>query len=365
MNVLLCERINPANQYIDLLASAYQNAGHPIILGVQNFLFSDCVPDILHVHWPEAIYSWRFKLPATSASVARIEARLRWYRSRGCCIVHTVHNLKPHTTLLDAFERDVYSSVLRHSDILVHHGHASIQLVEQEYGRTTCAGKAIIVAPHGPYPAQPHDPALARRRYGLPSGRTVFLSFGRQRPNKGPDFVRRCFANTPNASTHLFVIGPRLRTGSNKVTRILNRVSAPLAGRARPFMKRWSNSTVINREVAHEEIPFIIASADALFLGHQTGLNSGILALAASYGKPVVYPNIGNFAEQVEHWPWAVSYRPGDTQSARAAIRVLLDRLSAARPPVLDNTEWLARNSWDLHVQTVIDSVDEWRTLNR
>jgi beta-1,4-mannosyltransferase len=359
MNVLLCERINSANQYVEQLANAYQNAGHPTIVDVQNFLFSDFTPDILHIQWPEAIYRWRFNLPATTGTLALIKDRLNWYHSRGCCVVHTIHNLRPHTELGELFERDVYAAVLEYSDILVHHGEASIQLIEQAYGATATAARAVIVAPHGPYPVSPEDPGRARRRYDLPDDQTVFLSFGRQRDNKGPNFVQRCFEKSARTSPHLFVIGPRPITGSSTVARNLKRAARALQDRASPLTKRWNNSTVINREVTHQEIPLIMAAADALFLGHQSGLNSGIIALAASYAKPVVYPDIGNFSEQVAGWPWAFPYRANDLKSARSAIRAVLARLDTEARPALDNSEWLQQNSWERHVHAIINTVSD------
>jgi len=55
LTVLIVERINDANEYTKLLAEAYKTAGLSVIFDVQNFLYSNHVPDIVHVQWPEVI----------------------------------------------------------------------------------------------------------------------------------------------------------------------------------------------------------------------------------------------------------------------------------------------------------------------
>ncbi|NNL99371.1 MAG: hypothetical protein HKO62_01385, partial [Gammaproteobacteria bacterium] len=152
MNILLVERINDANEYIELLAEAYEANGHTVVLDVQNFLFSSYVPDVVHLHWPEAIYRWRHRLPLDETTITLIEDRLRWYRERGAVIVYTAHNLLPHSAESADFARQIYSRMLTHVDIVLHHGTASIPLLKTELPE--CAGADHIVAPHGPYKAR-------------------------------------------------------------------------------------------------------------------------------------------------------------------------------------------------------------------
>jgi hypothetical protein len=115
----------------------------------------------------------------------------------------------------------------------------------------------------------------------------------------------------------------------------------------------------ISRKFKTEEIPQIMAASDCMFLGHRAGLNSGLLALAASYGKPVVFPDIGNFRDQLQHWEWSEPYRAGDIHSARNALRRMIDRIAEYRPGnvFFDNKAWLDMHSWSKHVDTVVAAV--------
>ena len=103
-----------------------------------------------------------------------------------------------------------------------------------------------------------------------------------------------------------------------------------------------------------------MSSSDAFFLGHQQGLNSGVLSLAASYGKPVVFPDLGNFREQLEGWPWCESYKAGDIESAVHAVKTMRDRLADYAPGEIrfDNTRWAALNSWDVHVERILEALE-------
>jgi hypothetical protein len=117
------------------------------------------------------------------------------------------------------------------------------------------------------------------------------------------------------------------------------------------------------RRVPTEEIPQIIAASDVFFLGRQDGLNSGQLALAASYGKPVVFPEIGNFKEQMAHWPWKETYQPGDVRGAVNALDRMHHRIKKYPPGsvVFDNREWLDKNRWDTHVDRIIEAVNQFK----
>ena len=104
-----------------------------------------------------------------------------------------------------------------------------------------------------------------------------------------------------------------------------------------------------------------MGATDIVFLGHQQGLNSGILALAASYSKAIVYPDIGNFSEQVSGWKWCEPYEVGNIESAVAAFGRLRDKFHDFNPGVElpGNAGWQEKNSWKKHVEHIRESLDQ------
>ena len=362
MDILLCERINDANEYTELLAKAYQRFGHRVIFDVQNFLYSDFMPDCVHIQWPEAVYRWRHQLPMNNDTLKLLRQRLSLYSSRKIPIVYTAHNLLPHDNVSD-FDKAAYNTILAYAKIIVHHGKASIPLLQNDFPE--CVNARHVVCPHGPYPYKSEDGYKARALFGLPVSRYIFLNFGRQRPNKGMKFINRAFKKWAEEKALLFTIGPIILAGRNNgysglMNLVMQKFIDPrLLVLASTFSKR---SKCVLRPVGTNEIPKIISAADVFFLGHQEGLNSGLLALAASYGKPVVYPDLCNFSEQLSCWPWKEQYKAGDGASAVKALERMMARLNHIPPGqvMFDNKEWLSANSWDKHVQIITTEIQRY-----
>lgn len=360
MHLLLCERINEANQYTEMLAEAYQSLGIDVIFDVQNFLFSSLVPNFVHVQWPEAIYRWRHKIPNNEIGLRLLEERFSGYKRNNVPIVYTAHNLLPHE-IASPFDEAVYSVVHRSADIIVHHGNASVAIVKERFPE--CKNADHIICPHGPYPFVDVDARQSRKIYDLPPSRYVFLNFGRQRNNKGGELIRSVFKKWKHRDSCLFTIGPK---SGGRWMKFIDRLALPkvmnLTQKAliRSGFSFPNRERTFYRQVSHEETPSIMAASDVLFLGHLQGLNSGLLALAVSYGKPVVYPDLGNFREQVAGWPWQEHYQAGDVQSAINALNRMMEKLSSYSPGqiVFDNRQWLEANSWGNHVKIILNALN-------
>jgi hypothetical protein len=46
------------NSNVESLMEAYKKAGHNVICGERNFFYSNFIPDLLHIQWPEKLYTW-------------------------------------------------------------------------------------------------------------------------------------------------------------------------------------------------------------------------------------------------------------------------------------------------------------------
>lgn len=359
MNILICADINPNNQYIQLLSESYQKKGHQVVLGVDNFFHSNFKPDFIHLHWPEVLFNWR-NLPETDThEFDRVSDRLRWYFRNHIPIVSTLHNIRPHDNSTQIF-KSIYDIIYQMSRIIVHHGKASIDIFRNTFPENRNA--VHIICPHGPYPATSSPPEEARKKYGIPINRFVLLNFGQQRHYKGSFFTRRVFAKWRKKKTFLFTIGPKPNSKFHH-SRLIPLLPAPLRT-AISFLfsfpiHRFTNRLNIVRTVPQDETPKIIATSDILFLGHSAGLTSGLLSLAASYRKPVVYPDIGNFNEQLSGWEWSESYTVGDVDSAINALDNIYEKVSTSCYDDIDfnNEKWLNFHSWDKHVDNIMDAV--------
>lgn len=339
------------NGYIPSLAMAYQNAQCEVVVGKINFYLSEYRPDIVHIHWPENLYD-KDCVPFDNPDDV-ITKRLEWYKEQGVRIFLTVHNLLPHDEIKQKTRRSICESVLEYTDIIIHHGQASIELMKKEY--PNIADKKHIVCPHGHYLI--HYKAVPKREsrnyLKLPQHAFIILSFGRILPYKGFELLRKIFKKWSHPGKLLLVAG-RFDYKESQLSR-LQRKGMELFGRYAGKERFYF------RKVRTQDIGYYFAAADLLLLSHKDGLTSGVLSMAATYSRPVVYPDIGNFREQVEGWI-GESYQCGDVESALRALDAIVRRTDEG--PDMDNKIWLAKNSWDEHVNRILSAASELQGLH-
>lgn len=328
------------NKYVELLADAYMQEGIQVIFEEHNFLFSNFVPDIIHIQWPEAIYRARKLISMDSDGLETLKRRLEWFKKNKTTIVYTVHNLLPHD-IANEFDQNIYNLVLKYADVIVHHGKSSIEIIKQHHPHTV--NKKHIISPHGPYQKMVLPQKYkTKTKYGLPLDKVIYTNFGKQRSYKGQDFCQVVFENWQNDHTCFFSIGQ-------------------LIGKAKPIDNKTTNfcSQYVYKNVKDDEIPDVIASTDAFFLGHTSGLNSGIIALALTYSKPIIFPDIGNFKDQVEGWELYETYQVNNVNSAIEALNRMQKKIEGNFLKFQDNKKWAEINSWQKHIRNILNYCDK------
>ena len=354
MNILITESPSE-NGYIESLIQAYSKAGHTVICDAYNFYFSNFKPDILHIHWPERLYKWcplQNVGPIDIYSV--IQERLLWYKNNGTKIVHTIHNLKPHEHE-NPFEEKIYRLVMTYADVLVHHCAKSIDWVIAEY--PDASNKINIICPHGDYLIHYKNinQSDARQQLGISQEKTVILNFGRQRPYKNENFIGEVFTKLNLPAKHLLIAGQFANPGSNFASRLYFHARNKIRTRFKHSQHKY-----IYQSIPTTDLPAILSSADIVFVGQRQGLNSGLLALAATYSKAVVCPEIGCFSESLSGWQHN-TYEAGNIPDATRALLEICHQVEAIKQTdqELDNSQWLAEHSWDKHAATIVGTVKQ------
>jgi glycosyltransferase involved in cell wall biosynthesis len=217
------------------------------------------------------------------------------------------------------------------------------------------SGKTNIVCPHGDYLihyrylGQGH----ARKVYNIPEDKLVILNFGRQRPYKNGDFITSAFKKLGIDSKYLVIAGVLDYPDNGRMRNLLFR----MRNKMRKSLK-YSDRKFIYRHFSTPDIPEIISCADIIFLGQKHALNSGLLPLAATFGKPIVCPDTGCFREAVSEWYHEI-YTPGDITGASNALQLMCERVLKIREESgsLDNSAWLSGNSWEKHVKIILSHI--------
>lgn len=323
------------NDYLQLLADAYLDKNIEILFDEQNFLFSNFIPDVVHLQWPESLYKWENLINADIEGYKLLKKRLQYYKKNNSVLIQTIHNILPHDSNIE-FDKKVYNLIFDYIDIAIHHGESSINIIKELYPQT----KNIkhIIAPHGPYERLPlPDSETSKNKYELPLNKLIITNFGLQRPYKGQLFSYEVLKKWNHDNFLYFSIG-----------RVI--------GEQNEELKNSSFYKQVNKALHKSEVPEIISITDIFFLGHLSGLNSGAISLALTYEKPIVFPDIGNFKDQTKGWDLFETYKVGDIDSAINALNRIIDKVNDKKINK-SNKKWLKYNSWESHIENIISAV--------
>jgi alpha-maltose-1-phosphate synthase len=99
------------------------------------------------------------------------------------------------------------------------------------------------------------------------------------------------------------------------------------------YAKKMSNKSryeIFNRYIANSEVAEIIENSDIVVLPYTSASQSGVLALAFGFGKPVVATDTGSIGEILEHGKTGLLVPPSDSVALADAISEILlnDELS-------------------------------------
>ncbi len=244
--------------------------------------------DVVHFQW----------LPVQHLDGHLLPARLGSPRGRPLVVTaHDVLPREPRVGQRDAQRRlyDRFDAVIVHSE----HGRARLT------GELGLEANRVHVIPHGAFAhLLPQDPAAPRAPLPFDAEKPVVLCFGLIRPYKGIDLLLEAWRGLDAAE--LWIVGmPRIDI-------------AALAAGAPPGVR------LLPRYVDDSELAAIFARADLVVLPYREIDQSGVLATALAFGRPMLLSDVGGFPE-VAATGAARTFRAGDVRALRYALMTLLE----------------------------------------
>lgn len=242
-------------------------------------------PDILHLHWLDALFQFRVK--STLLSLLRLVkflTKLFILKLRGVKIVWTAHNLKNHEKLYPLLDRICTSVVANLAHAIVAHSETAKREIVSTI-RSINKDK-IFVIPHGNYINSYEnkiDRLEAQQALDIPNSSFVFLFLGQIRPYKGVLELIEAFKQLHHKHIYLVIAG-----------KILN---DELAEQIRQKIASHSNIKFIPGFVPDDQIQVYMNACDVLVFPYQDLLTSGAAILAMSFGKACLAPSKPYFTE--------------------------------------------------------------------
>jgi glycosyltransferase involved in cell wall biosynthesis len=282
---------------------------------------------VLHLHWLELLYgSPRFR--SSFRRLATVLLGLVWAKLRGFGIVYTVHNLRPHERAFPALDEVANRVVYALANAVHVHDKETALGVERNYGFRN----KVHVIPHGSYiGAYPNHCTRqeARERLELPGDAFVYLFLGQIRRYKGVEDLLHAFNQLPDGTGYLVLAG-----NVHDPEYVADLVQ--LTGRKKR-LRTWL------QYVPDRDVQFFMNACDVCVLPYHEVTTSGAAILAFSFGKPIIAPALGGFAELSAHGR-GILYRPQESDGLVEALRkARLQDMAAAGKRAL---AWAREHEW-------------------
>ena len=301
------------NPYQELLYSNLTNCNvdsFTIDEAIEYLTENNISPCVYHVHWQNIVTA-----PAQTSHEHRKLAKdfiskLNYFKDLGGKVIWTIHNKLPHDIKFKNSEIEYHENMAEVADLILLHDLSSINIVAKEYFLDK---KKIKIIEHGNYiDSYPNliKPKESRDLLSIKQDDVVFGFVGQLRPYKGlNDFIEASvkLVNIPHVSA-LIAGKPVWPITKGKIER---------------RCELYDDIKVYEGFVPDEELQVYLNSSDFIVLPYKDILTSGSVILAASFGKPIVVPDIPAF-ESIKNQDFVFTYAPDDKQS----LHLLLTQLS-------------------------------------
>jgi glycosyltransferase involved in cell wall biosynthesis len=271
------------------------------------------IPLVMHLHWTTPVlHNIHDRDKAQAAADAYIK-QLKSAKAKGISIVWTIHNELPHDSVFEDMDMDLQQRVLELCDA-VH--------IMSERTEELCAAwfagapteKICVPHPsyHGAYPDY-IGRADARMQLGISPGETVFLLFGAIKPYKGLiECAEAIDVLAQERPVRLIVAGQPDKAA--ETARFLESAS--------------TNPAIITHAdfIGEQDVQVFFRAADISVLPYRRTLNSGSLALALSFGLPVVMPQDSGSLPLLDP-SFSVIFDGANPAGLQAGLREAMDRL--------------------------------------
>jgi glycosyltransferase involved in cell wall biosynthesis len=227
-------------------------------------------------------------------------------------LLTTIHDVALHPGDVETRVMPRWASelIVRQSGHVLVHGDGLKRMTLDRYSK---APDRVHVLPH---PAILRYADLARRekmQRRCDDGTFRVLMFGRIFAYKGLEHLVRAEAALEDTVPNL------------RVT-IAGRGDDPWT--LRPQMGRPDRYDIRNRFIEDPEVAQLFLDADIVVLPYTEASQSGVLNLAAAFGKPVVVTDVGELRASVEPNGLGMVVPPGDPERLARAIRILAESIT-------------------------------------
>lgn len=230
------------------------------------------------------------------------------------CVV-IIHDAYPHPGDGYLFQHFLQRQLIKSSDLIV----TFTQYVYNQLNKRNFLSKSKFIRVwHPPLKYDYENISVSKNKNEI-----HLLNFGRLLPYKGFDLLNDALKLVKSDRSYIVRIvgqGPK-----SKVLKLLN---------------RRKNVYVENRWVPENEIASIFEWADAIILPYEEASQSGVLAIALAFSKPVLITRVGGLMEQCNHKDLVFLCDPNPEDIAKNIEKILELPFPLKREHMDTSHEW-------------------------
>jgi beta-1,4-mannosyltransferase len=312
------------------LVEGYRAAGCEVVTGTANFRLRAANYDVVHHQWPEEFSGWR---APSAREIDQVRQHLEWWRDRAFNIF-TVNNLYPHELDHDAACHELYSNFYRYCQVITHYSRTSLEMVLSEFPAAHAARHVV----HSPANyevtlASQKSRGSRRRALGIREDDFVILMLGSLRSWEEIRLIQKAFDRVRVPRKRLLMAGKLVVRDSfwrKRIKQLMWQL----------WLKR-RHAIIDARYVPETEISQFVDSCDLAIVPRFSGLSSGIVNLAMTFGRAVIAPRHGAYPEYFVGTR-NLLYETGNAESLAAALdeAALLDLDEIGRENALLASRW-------------------------
>lgn len=288
-------------------------------------------PLFMHYHWVHRIFNQIETTRDAVRAVAIFHDHLDQLRDDGVQIIWTIHNLLSHRAKFPDEELELRAGLGARADHIHIMNPATRELCAQYYeleaNKIFCVPHPSYYGVYGDYTSR----AQARFDLGIMPEQRVLLLFGSLGRYKG---AKEFLTGLEQLEDEM---GERVRVliaGAPDETDYMEEIYALASSRP--------NVSVFGHHIKDNFVHILFRACDAVVCPYDIGLNSGVAATAATFGCPVVVPDI-LVPTMTGAEAGVVGFNPHQSDSLNRAVLLALE---AARNPATQDalSKWTARN---------------------
>lgn len=299
--VVYPETYSKYNPFVKLLVDKLKKY-YIIKVGINALYDKNYSYDIIHFHWPEAVFYWT---QPGEKELEELNKIISFRKEKGSKIIYTRHNIKPHSDRYLNNKNQLYSIIEKNSDYIIHLGNWS----RNEYIRNNTKKTSHAIIYHHIYNMF-ESPWITKERardyFNISYDKLVVLAFGDFRNEEEKEWTLRAFNSIEHDDKLL--IAPRF-----------GKILPSTIHDARHY---WLH----NKFVDDEELAYYFTVADIVFIQRTDILNSGNLPMAFLFNKFVVGPDIGNVGEILQKTN-NFTFVPGNVNSVQKAFKEAIHQI--------------------------------------